>query len=188
MNTLDVILLIIISVSIIYSLIRGLVREIFSLLAIIFGFLGAAYGSATVGRWLSRWISNETLALIVGFLILFVLIALIISLSGKTLSRIIKKMDLGWADHLGGAAFGFIKAILLIAIILLIMTAFLPSKSKLLSESVISPVALNITRGLSFLIPEKFRNIYLEKEKDLRKYWATKELAADKNSPLKRQK
>ncbi|MGQ9694771.1 MAG: CvpA family protein [Thermodesulfobacteriota bacterium] len=188
MNTLDIILLIIISVSIIYSLIRGLVREIFSLLAIILGFLGASYGSATVGRWLSRWISNETLALIVGFLILFVLIALIISLSGKTLSRIIKKMDLGWADHMGGAAFGFIKAILLIAIILLIMTAFLPSKSKLLSESVISPAVLNIARGLSFLIPEKFRNIYLEKEKDLRKYWATKELAADKSPPLKGQK
>ncbi|MGB9700729.1 MAG: CvpA family protein [Thermodesulfobacteriota bacterium] len=183
MNTFDIILLIIISASIIYSLIRGLVREIFSLLAIIFGFLGAAYGSAMVGRWLSRWINNETLALIIGFIILFVLIALIISLFGKALSRAVKKMDLGWADHMGGAAFGFIKAILLIAILLLIMTAFLPPKSKLLSESVVSPIAINITRGLSFLIPEKFRYIYLEKEKELRKYWAAKELAADKNSP-----
>ncbi len=38
-----------------------------------------------------------------------------------------KKMDLGWADRIGGAAFGFLKAILLIAIILLVLTAFLPS-------------------------------------------------------------
>lgn len=188
MNTLDIILLIIISASIIYSLIRGLIREIFSLLAIILGFLAASYGCTSVGRWLSRWISNETLALIIGFLILFVLIALIISLFGKILSRAVKKMDLGWADHMGGAAFGFIKAILLIAIILLIMTAFLPPKSKLLSESVVSPVAINITHGLSFLVPEKFRHIYLEKEKDLRKYWASKELAADKNSSFRGKK
>ncbi len=188
MNTLDVIFLVIIFASIIYSLIRGLVREIFSLLAIIFGFLGASYGSTIVGRWLSRWISNETLALIVGFLILFVLIALLISLFGKTLSRAVKKMDLGWADHMSGAAFGFIKAILLIAIILLIMTSFLPPKSKLLSESVVSPVAINITRGLSFLVPEKFRHIYLEKEKNLRKYWASKELAIDKNSSFRGKK
>ncbi len=182
MNTLDIILFIIISGSIIYSLIRGLVREIFSLLSIIFGFLGASYASGLLGRWLSRWISNETLALIIAFLILFMLIALIISLLGKTLSRAVKKMDLGWADHMGGAAFGFIKAILLIAIILFIMTAFLPPKSKLLSESVVSPVAINITRGLSFLLPEKLRKIYLEKERNLRKYWATKELTGDKNS------
>lgn len=180
MNTLDIIFLAIIIASIIYSLIRGLVREIFSLLALILGFLIASSGAVRAGYLLKRWVNNETLAQIIGFIILFIIIAFFISLLGRFLSRLVKKMDLGWADHLGGAGFGFLKAILLIAIILLVMTAFMPPKSKLLSESVISPVAVYIARGLSFLAPEKIRNLYLEKERDLRKYWATKELASEK--------
>jgi len=181
MNSLDIIFLVLIGASIIYSLIRGLVREIFSFLSIVFGFLAASYGAANLGQWLKRWVENETLAQILGFAILFVLVVLAISLLGKLLSRLVKKMDLGWADHAGGAAFGFLKAVLLIAIILLVMTAFLPPKSKILSESQVSPIAVNIARGLSFIVPEKLRTLYEEKEKELKKYWTTKELAGGKN-------
>jgi membrane protein required for colicin V production len=180
MNTLDIIFLVLIGVSIIYSLIRGLVREIFSFLSIILGFFAASYGSAAMANWLHRWIENETFAQILGFALLFILVAFAISLLGKVLSRLAKKMDLNWADRMGGAAFGFLKAILLIAIILLVLTAFLPSKSKVLSESQVSPIALNIARGLSFLVPENLRTLYGEKEKELKKYWAAKELAVGK--------
>ncbi len=177
MNTLDIIFIVLIGVSIIYSLIRGVVREIFSFLAVILGFFAASYGSVVITNWLMRWVEHETLAHILGFAILFVLVALGISLVGKFLSKLVKKMDLGWADRTAGAAFGFLKAILLIAITLLVLTAFLPPKSKLLSESQVSPIALNITHGLSFLVPEKLRSLYSEKEKELRKYWAAQVLA-----------
>ena len=176
MNILDVIFLILILGSVIYSLIRGLVREIFSFLSIILGFLGASYGYASVAAWLGRWIENQTLTQILGFALLFILIALLISLLGKALASLVKKMDLSWADRLGGAAFGLLKAILLIAIILLVLTAFLPPQSKLILESKISPRIMAIARGLAVLIPKKFYALYEEKEKDLKKYWATQEL------------
>ena len=73
-----------------------------------------------------------------------------------------------------------LKAILLIAIILLVLTAFLPSRSKLVSESRVSPVVLAITQQLSYLVPEKFRTLYTAKEKELKKYWAAKELVGEK--------
>lgn len=181
MNTLDIIFFVLIGASVIYSLIRGLVREIFSFLAIVLGFFAASYGSAAMATWLRRWVEHETLAQILGFAILFVLVAFCISLLGKLLSRLMKKMDLGWADRTAGAAFGFLKAILLVAIILLVLTAFLPPKSKILSESQVSPIALNIARGLSFLVPEKLRTLYSEKEKELMKYWASQVLAEGKH-------
>ena len=180
MNTLDVVFLILIAASVIYSLIRGLVREIFSFLSLILGFFGASYGYSALANWLKRWVENEILAQILGFAILFLLLALAISLLGKALSGLVKKMDLGWADRVGGAAFGFLKAVLLIAIILLVLTAFLPPKSKVITESKISPAALAIARGLSILVPEKFRVAYSEKEKALKKYWATQELLGEK--------
>ena len=112
MNTLDVIFLILIGASVLYSLIRGLVREIFSFLSIILGFFGASYGYSSVAQWLKRWITNETLAHILAFAILFIIIALVIGLLGRLLSRLIHKGGLGWADRMGGAAFGLLKAFL----------------------------------------------------------------------------
>jgi uncharacterized membrane protein required for colicin V production len=81
---------------------------------------------------------------------------------------------------MGGGAFGFLKAVLLIAIILLVLTAFLPPKNKILLESKISPAALTIARGLSFLVPEKFHKLYAEKEKELKQYWSLRDFPPDK--------
>ena len=180
MNSLDIIFLILIGVSVLYSFIRGLVREIFSFLAIILGFFGASHGYSPFADWLRKWMANETLAQILAFAILFVVIAFSLGLLGRVLSRLVKKVDLSWADRLGGGAFGFLKAILLIAIILLVLTAFLPSRSKVVSESRVSPVVLAITRQLSCLIPVKFRALYTAKEKELKKYWAAKGLVGEK--------
>jgi len=180
MNSLDIIFLILIGLSVIYSFIRGLVREIFSFLAIILGFFGACHTYSTLANWLGKWIANETLTQILAFAILFVLIAFSLGLLGRALSSLVKKMDLRWADRLGGGAFGFLKAILLIAIILLVLTAFLPSRSKIVLESRVSHVVLAITRQLTYLIPAQFRALYTAKEKKFEKYWATKELAGEK--------
>lgn len=180
MNTLDIVFLILIGISIIYSLIRGLVREIFSFLSIILGFLGASYGYSAMAEWLRRWVTNETLAQILAFTLLFVLIALLVGLLGKVLSGLVHKGGLGWADRMGGAAFGFLKAILIVAIIVLILTAFLPAKSKILLESRVSPAALTIARGLSFLVPAKLQDLYAQKEKELKKYWAREEFSLEK--------
>lgn len=180
MNSLDIVFLAIIGVSVLYSFIRGLVREIFSFLAVILGFLGASYGYVVFARWLRRWVENETLAQILAFIALFILIAFLLGLMGRLLSRAVKKMDLRWADRIGGAAFGVIKAVLLIAIILLILTAFLPARSKMISDSKAAPSILAVSRGLSHLAPFKLRSLYAEKEKELRKHFAGRELSAEK--------
>jgi membrane protein required for colicin V production len=180
MNVLDIIFLVLMGASVIYSLIRGLTREIFSFLAVVLGFFGAGYGHPWAAEWLQGWVHQETLAQILGFAILFLLVALAVSLLGRLLSGIIHKGGLGWADRMGGAAFGFLKAVLLIAIILLVLTAFLPPKSELLRESKVSPAAMAIARGLSFLVPEKFRDLYEQKEKELKKYWASRDFPLEK--------
>ena len=182
MNSLDIFFLILITTSTLYSFIRGLVRQIFSFLAIILGFLGASYAYGFPAGWIQSWIANQTLAQILGFVLLFLLIALVLSLLGKLLSQLVKKMDLSWADRFGGAAFGFLKAIFLIAVVLLVLTAFSPQKNRLLSESKIAPRIMTLTRGLSLLVPEKLQGLYTEKEKELKKYLTPQELALQKGT------
>lgn len=188
MNTLDIVFLAIIGASILYSLIRGLVREIFSFLAIILGFFGASYFYSLPVPWLVRWTKSETLAQILAFALLFILIVILIGLLGRLLSRAIHKGGLAWADRAGGAAFGFLKAILLVAIIVLVLTAFLPPKSPILSESKVSPAAVSIARGLSYLVPVKLHELYSQKEKELKKYWAAQEFSLGKKESKGRHK
>jgi membrane protein required for colicin V production len=180
MNHLDIFFLIFIAASILYSFIRGLVREIFSFLAILLGFLGASYGYNVLAEWIQAWVDNSTVARILGFALLFLLIALALSLGGKLLSHLVKKMDLGWADRCGGAAFGLLKAILLIAVLLLVLTAFLPPQSRTLAESKVAPNIMVIAQGLSLLVPDRLYTLFAEKEKEMKKYWATQELALRK--------
>jgi membrane protein required for colicin V production len=180
MNSLDIFFIVLIGASILYSLIRGLVREIFSFLAVILGFIGASYGYTYAAKWLGKWVESEFFALTLGFLILLIVISLIISLLGRFLSGLVKKVHLSWADRIGGAAFGFLKAILLVAIVSLVLTAFLPPKSKILSDSKVAPAALTIARGLCMVVPEKLQDLYEEKERVLRRYWASQELAGEK--------
>jgi membrane protein required for colicin V production len=125
-------------------------------------------------------VHQETLAQILGFVFLFLFVALAVSLLGRLLSGVIHKGGLGWADRMGGAAFGFLKAVLLIAIILLMLTAFLPPKSELLLESKVSPAALALARGLSFLVPDRFHDLYEQKEKELKRYWAGRDFPLEK--------
>ncbi len=180
MNTLDIVFCVLIGLSVVYSFIRGLVREIFSFLAVILAFLGASYGYESVALLLGRWMENGTVARIISYLALLIIISVIVSVTGRILSGAVRKANLGWADRTGGAAFGFLKAILLISIIVLVLTSFLPAKSKLLTESKVSPSAVAISRGLSFLAPERLRALYAEKEKDLRRIWAVRELAGER--------
>ncbi len=188
MNNLDIAFLVLIALSVIYRLFRGLVKAIFCFLGFILGFIGASYGTLSVGSWMGRWVSNEMIAHIIAFALLFVGIALVTSLMGRFLSSLAKKMDLSWADRMGGAAFGFLKAILLIAVIILALTAFLPPKSQILTESKVSPLALTIARGLSILVPEKLHSLYAGKERELKRYWAKKELMDEKPMSDKRRK
>ena len=173
-NTLDIIFLILTAASVLYSLIRGFVREVFSLLSLIFGFLAASYGYEIPAQWLKTWGTNEMLAKIIGFIVLLILVAFAISWAGKGFSRLVQKMDLSWADHAGGAAFGFLKAMLLIAILLLALTAFLPPQSPILSGSKVSPAALAVARILIFFVPQNLQDLYLEKEENLKEFWGIK--------------
>jgi len=180
MNTLDIIFLVLIAASVIYSLVQRIGPGDFFFSGHHPGFLRGQLRVRRAAEWLKGWVEQETLAQIFGFAILFLLVAIAVSLLGILLSRLIHRGGLGWADRMGGAAFGFLKAVLLIAIILLVLTAFLPPKSKVLLESKISPAALTIARGLSFLVPEKFHKLYAEKEKELKQYWALRDFLPDK--------
>ena len=117
MNIFDYSVLIIIGLSIVLSIMRGLLREV---LAII-GWLAAFFVAKTYANELLPMISmdipSESLRVLAAFLVLFLATLLVVSLLAIALSAIFKKIGLGWLNRFLGAAFGLLRGLIIVCIL-----------------------------------------------------------------------
>lgn len=161
MNALDLAFVTIILVSALYGTWKGFVRDVFSLAGLVGGFLVAFQFHSVPAQWLKTWLSTPLIANIVGWFIIFMLTYLTTLLLGRMLWGSLKTLRLGWLDRLAGLAFGFLKGILLCAGIIVILVAFLPNRTPLLSGSLLVPYVIGISWELGSKVPghlgERFR-------------------------------
>lgn len=160
LNPLDIIILVIVGINIGVSAWRGLVREIFGLLAIILGIVIASHTYLGVGIQLNKFLSNSNLANIIGFIVVFLLAAVLLSLVGQILSKVIKILLLGWINSLGGAIFGFIKGGLIVGIILIILSRYpVGPFREWINSSSLAGFFFNFIRIIIGLLPKDFSGI-----------------------------
>lgn len=121
MTTVDIILAIILLIGLIRGLLKGLFIEITSLVALAIGVYGAIHFSHFTASYLNGRVEwSEKMIQISAFAITFVIIVLLISLTGKLLTKIADAAALGIANKILGAVFGVIKMGLILSVILLI--------------------------------------------------------------------
>ncbi|MBQ9536961.1 MAG: CvpA family protein [Desulfovibrionaceae bacterium] len=99
---------------------NGFIREIGGIIAIIGGFCTANALHSTVSPYFS-FIGNPTVRMLLAYLLIFVLFMLLVSL---LLHILIKARDLcfaKWIDKLAGLVFGFIKGLLICALIMVVL-------------------------------------------------------------------
>jgi membrane protein required for colicin V production len=158
MNLLDYIIIASLILSMLYSCWRGFIRDIFSILALLGGVLLALKFYYIGQSFLSTWIHNLYISRIGGFFIVFVVISLLIWISGRVLRRTIRAIHLSWIDRWAGLAFGLIKGIVIAGIFVMILWAFLPSKSKIFENSRLAPIILRMIKGVSPIFPEGIKS------------------------------
>jgi membrane protein required for colicin V production len=101
---------------------KGLVIEITSIVAIILGVLGSRLWGAMFATWLLRQFAwPESVCVVLAYALLFVGISILLHLVAKLLTKLFKKVSLGWLNRLLGGLFGIIKwGIIVLAIVLCI--------------------------------------------------------------------
>ena len=101
---------------------KGLVIEITSIVAIILGVLGSRLWGAMFATWLLRQFAwPESVCVVLAYALLFVGISILLHLVAKLLTKLFKKVSLGWINRLLGGLFGIIKwGIIVLAIVLCI--------------------------------------------------------------------
>ena len=146
--------------NVIVAAMHGFFAEAFSTAGLVVGYLVAAWRYKRFAAWLTTFLKSQLLAEILAFLFIFFAILFLFSLIGRMVRKLMKAAGLSGFDRFLGALLGVLKGALLVAVILMCMTAFTPT-SQLLDRSELAPYFLVIGRAAVWLAPSELRCPFL---------------------------
>ncbi len=175
MTVADWLIVAVIALNVIFAAMHGFFTEAFSIAGLVVGYVVAAWRYRRLADWLFSFLKSELLAQILAFLAIFFAILIVFSLAGRILGKLMKKVGLSGFDRFLGALLGVLKGALVVAVILMGMTAFTPASS-LLEKSELAPYFLVVGRAAIWVAPSALRARFYEGLNFLRA--APKDLAA----------
>ena len=95
--------------------------------------------------------------IIVAFFLVFVVVTILAGAIGRIVSWGVREAGLRWVDRVLGAAFGVVRGLLVVTVIVMATAAFAPN-AQWLRQSQTAPYFLVIGRGASWLAPAEVRN------------------------------
>lgn len=156
MTALDWLICALILFSVITAAIQGFFSEALTTAGLIVGYIVAAWQYRRLAEWFETFLKNPWLAEILGFLIIFFAILILFGIAARIARWIMKEAGLSGFDRFLGALLGLLRGGLMVAVILMGMTAFEPA-SKLLHESELAPYFLVVGRAAIWLAPSDLR-------------------------------
>ena len=154
MNWLDIVIIVLIAIPTLIGLRTGLIKSAFSLAGAIVGIILAGNFYFVLAEQLT-FISQQSIAKIAAFAIIFIGIMIVAGILATILTKIVSMVLLGWVNHLGGAAFGFLLGAVFCAALLAIWAKFL-GISETISTSELAVTLLDRFPMVLALLPEEF--------------------------------
>jgi membrane protein required for colicin V production len=161
MSLIDWAIVAIIAISTVVAANQGFFFEVFALAGTVIGYLLAAWEYWRVAPWFQPYVKSAAIANVAGFVTIFAFVVLIAKVAGRLSRWAVREVGLGWADRALGAAFGLVRAIVVITVLVMAVTTFMP-ESKWLETSELSRYFLLSARSASWLAPSDVRNKFKE--------------------------
>jgi membrane protein required for colicin V production len=171
MNPFDILTVVIFAYSAIRGIFRGLIKEMASIVGVLAGYYAAYSYYDDIAALLLRWVTNTVYLNIASFLILFCVVFLIVSAIGVIIKYVLRIAFLGWLDRICGALFGMAKAVLIAAVLLIVMTVFLPQNAPLVKSSVLAPHVITVSEKMVKVVPKEMKQKFSSKLEALKKSW-----------------
>jgi membrane protein required for colicin V production len=134
----------------------GFFQEAFHLAGLVAGYLVAAWQYQRLAGWFEHYLKSVWLAESAGFLIIFFAVAVAAGIAGQTARWVMKKSGLSFVDRLLGGVLGLLRGCLIVAVIVVSMTAFTPS-SRWLADSEWAPYFQAVGRAAIWAAPPELR-------------------------------
>lgn len=152
MTGIDWAIIAIVAICVVMAARSGLVVEIFSLGGLILGLLLASWDYQRLTPWVGSWIHSAPLAQGVAFLFIALAVMIAAALAGRFIRWSVSSIGLGWADRIGGAAFGLVKGCALVTVAVIAIAAFWPSAT-CLRRSRLAPGFLTMAHRVAVVAP-----------------------------------
>jgi len=156
MTAADWLIVVVVLVVTISAAFEGFFAEVLSMAGLVIGYIVAAWQYQRLATWFMSFLKNEWLADIFGFLIIFFAILIVFSIAARIARKLMKAAGLSGLDRFLGALLGILKGGLVVAVVLVGMTAFTPT-SRMLERSQLAPYFLVIGRAAIWLAPTELR-------------------------------
>ena len=161
MSVADWIILAFLAFSVIGAAIEGFFHEAFGLAGLVVGYLLAAWQYPRVAGWFAPHLKSPWLGEVAGFLIIFFAVLMVAAFAGRLTRWMMKEAGLSFVDRLLGGVLGLLKGSLIVAIVLLAMTAFAPT-ARWLAGSQLAPYFLVVGRAAIWVAPSELRHRFYQ--------------------------
>ncbi len=161
MTAADWVIVVVVVLNVISAAIQGFFSEALSLAGLVVGYIVAAWQYQRLAAWLMSFLKSEWLADIFGFLIIFFAVLILFGIAGRIARKLMKAAGLSGFDRFLGALLGVLKGGLVVAVVLMGMTAFTPT-SNMLEKSELAPYFLVVGRAAIWVAPSALRARFYE--------------------------
>lgn len=183
MNWLDYVLAAILLCSVIMSARKGFSREIIGLAAALFALVLGMWFYGLAGSFVQPYVSSTRVANLLGFLLVVFAVLLGGAMIGWIVNRFLRTIGLSFFDRVLGAAFGFVRGLLVAMALLTAFMAFGPnvasgSASSSVIHSRIAPWVLSASHAFVAIAPMELKSSFSQQ-------YAQVKSALEKNSPAR---
>ena len=156
MTPADWIIGLVLLLNVVTAAMQGFFSEALTMAGLVVGYIVAAWQYRSLATWFESFLKNDWLAEILGFLIIFFAILMLFGIAARMARWVMKTTGLSGFDRFLGGVLGLLKGGLMVAVLLMGMTAFTPT-SKLLENSQLAPYFLVVGRAAILLAPSELR-------------------------------
>ncbi len=161
MNGFDIVAAVVVGVLTVIGFLKGMVRQIFGLVGVILGIFLATVYYQLCSRFLTSLHPGTAKA--IAFIAIFFSCIFLAHILAWAVERFFESLRLGFLNRIGGAFLGFIKGVIIIAVVVMALTSFLSPNIGFLKTShsikYIRPVVLVLKK----VSREEIRAKYNEK-------------------------
>lgn len=157
LNILDIILIAGIAFSVLVGFLRGFIREILSILCWVIAFW-VAYTFLSFGESLFEQHLPEGIRTIAGFIVIFIITLLIVSIVSAILYRLFSATGITGTDRTLGGLFGFLRAVLIVSVIVALVGATTLPRSDWWQQSALIRYFVPISDMIIDILPPSVRS------------------------------
>jgi membrane protein required for colicin V production len=161
MTVADWLIIAVVLINVISAAVQGFFAEALTMAGLVIGYIVAAWQYQRLAAWFMTFLKNDWLADILSFLIIFFVVLLLFGIAARIARKLMKAAGLSGLDRFLGALLGVLKGGLMVAVILMGMTAFTPT-SKMLEKSELAPYFLVVGRAAIWVAPSALRARFYE--------------------------